>query len=255
VPELEAAGEVVLRCMQIAHGSHGNYALFRRRVARQIARMELYFSPFSCSFAAHVACLEAGLAPNLQHVARGTKRLDDGRDYLAIAPQGNVPALALDDGAVLTESAAVLQWIADRAPEKNLAPRAGTLERYRLVQWINFVTSEIHKKHLWMIFSSKTPPAVKTWARENAAASFGFVAAHLAENDYLLGDRFSVADAYLFWALLVAPFGGLSLEPWPSLGAYVKRMLARPSVQAAIKFDRPLYEKEAATGTAPTAAP
>jgi glutathione S-transferase len=232
--------------MRILHRSHGKYELFDQVGASHALDMDLYISPLSCSFAAHVACLEAGVPFTLHRVDRKTKRLDDGRDYRAVAPQAIVPAVSLDDGAILTESAAVLQYIADRVPEKELAPRWGTAERYRLVEWLNFITTELHKKHLWMIFSTRTPEPVKSWAKSSAASALSHVAARLDAHDFLLGDRFTVADAYLFWALLVAPHGGLSIDAYPSLVAYCDRIRARPSVKAALAHEYPLYMKEAA---------
>ncbi len=213
--------------------------------------MDLYISPMSCSLAVHIACLEAGLAPALHRVDRKTKTLDDGRDYRTIAPQGNVPVIALPEGGVLSESVAVLQYIADRAPAKQLAPAAGTTERYQLQEWLNFVTTELHKKLLWMVFSSKTPPELKAWARANAASTLDHTARQLTAHEYLVGDRFTVADAYMFWGLLVAPHGGISLDAHPALTAYVARIQQRPSVQAALAHDYPLYSKEAAAGGAP----
>ena len=162
-----------------------------------------------------------------------------------------MPVIALPEGGILSESAAVLQYIADRAPARELAPAAGTLDRYRLAEWLNFVTSEVHKKLLWMVFSSKTTPELKAWARANATPTLDHAARHLAAHDYLVGDRFTVADTYLFWALLIAPHGGISLDAHPALGAYVARIRQRPSVQAALAHDYPLYAQEAAAGAAP----
>lgn len=216
--------------------------------------MDLYISPMSCSLAAHITCLEAGVTPVLHRVDRATKLLDDGRDYRTIAPQGTVPVISLPDGGVLSESVAVLQYLADRAPASQLAPAAGTLERYRLQEWLNFVTTELHKKLLWMVFSSKTTPELKTWARGNATPTLDHIARHLAGHDHLVGDRFTVADAYLFWGLLIAPHGGISLDAHPGLGAYVARIQQRPAVQAALAHDYPLYAQEAAAHSASRAA-
>ncbi len=211
--------------------------------------MDLFISPLSCSFAVHVACLEAGVAFKLRRVDRKTKRLEDGSDYRAIAPQAIVPAIRLPDGGVLTETAAVLQYIADLAPAKSLAPRWGTPERYRLIEWIHFVSTELHKKHLFMVFSSKTPDAVKAFASTTAAPPLAYVARHLddAASPYLLGKDFTVADAYLFWALLVAPYGGIKIDAYPSLVAYVDRIRERPSVKEALRVEYPLYVAEMGT--------
>lgn len=208
--------------------------------------MDLYISPMSCSIAAHIACIEANLSPDLHRVDRTTKLLSDGRDYRAIHPLGTVPVISLHDGSLLSETAAVLQYIADLAPASLLAPPPGTLERYRLQEWLNFVTTELHKKLLWNVFSANTTPELKVWARASATATLDHVARHLASHDYLVGDGFTVADAYMFWGLLVAPHGGISLDAHPALSAYVARIQQRPSVQAALAHDYPLYTKEAA---------
>jgi glutathione S-transferase len=240
--------------MHIFHRFHGNYALVRFIGASQSSAMELFILPMSCSFAAHVACLEAGVTPVLRRVARESKLLDDGTAYAQLAPKTNVPAIRTDDGCVLTESSAVLQYIADLAPERQLAPPAGSRERYRLAEWLNFVATEVHKKHIWAIFSSKTSPEHKEWARVNAAPMLGFVERHLTGREFLLGERFTVADAYLWWALFIAPFGKLSLDAYPSLRAYVDRIRARPSVVAALAHDVPLFQAESAGNAATVAA-
>jgi glutathione S-transferase len=213
--------------------------------------MDLYISPMSCSFAVYLACLEAGITPATHRVDRKTKLLDDGRDYRAISPLATVPVISLPDGSLLAESSAILQYIADLVPEQQLAPPAGTLERYRLMQWLNFITTELHKKLLWNVFSSKTTPELKTWARANATATLDHIARRLTEHEFLVGDRFTVADAYMFWGLLVAPHGGISLDAHPALKAYVARIQQRPTVQSALAFDYPLYMKESTPAARP----
>ncbi len=207
--------------------------------------MDLYISPLSGSFPAHVACLEAGVPVKLHRVDRKTKLLEDGRDYRAIAAQGIVPAIGLPDGSVLTEISAILPYVADRAPESDLAPRWGTPERYRLMEWLAFVATELHKKHLWVLFSSQTPDAAKAFAVSTASAPLAYAAAHLEEREYLLGEHFTVADAYLFWALFVAPYGGLELGAYPALVRYVARLQTRSSIQAALAIEVPLYRRGA----------
>lgn len=202
--------------------------------------------PFTCSFAAHVACLEASVPHTLRYVDRKTKRLDDGSDYLALTPKAAVPALALSDGTLLTESTAVLQYVADLAPESGLAPRAGTRGRYQLMEWLNFITTELHKKHVWMIFSTKTTPEMKDWARESIPLALSIVARHLDTHEFVLGDQFTVADAYLYWVLFVAPHGGVPLDAWPSLVAYSARIRERPSVARAISLEAPLFARQQA---------
>jgi glutathione S-transferase len=212
--------------------------------------MDLYISPMSCSFAVQIVCNEAGLTPTIHVVERKTKTYDGGRDYFALAPKGVVPAITLPDGALLTESVAVLQYLADQRPELGLAPPAGTLDRYRLIEWLNFITTELHKKHLWMIYSSKTTPELKAWSRANASGALAFVERSLTGRDYLVGDRFTVADAYMFWGLLIAPNGGIPLDAYPALTAYVARIQQRPAVQAALAHDFPLYKREVAASAA-----
>lgn len=207
--------------------------------------MKLYISPMSCSLTAHIAALETGLAVELVRVDRKTKRLDDGSDFREIAPKAVVPVLALPDGDMLTESVAILQWIADQAPDAGLAPAWGTPERYRLIEWLNFVTTELHKKHAWTIFSSKTTPELKAWSREHAGATLEHVERHLATRSYLVADRYTVADIYLAWTLLVLPHGGVSLDAYPALRAYVARIQERPAVQRALAIELPMYRREA----------
>ena len=217
---------------------------FHRLGKRTMDGMDLFATPMSCSFALHVACLEAGVPFTLRWVARADKRLEDGRDYLAVAPKGAVPSLRLDDGLMLTETAAVLQWVADRAPERGLAPAWGSSERYQLIEWLNFVSSELHGKHLAPMFGRTVPDTVKVRARASIAQPLAFVAKALEGRDALVGDRFTVADAYLFWALFVAPYGGAPLDSWPTVTAYVERHRARASIKAALAVEGPRYLKE-----------
>jgi glutathione S-transferase len=208
--------------------------------------MDLYISPLSCSFAAHVACLEAGLPVTLHRVDRKTKLLDDGRDFRSIAPKAVVPVISLPDGDVLTESSAVLQYIADRVPGSNLAPAWGTAERYRVIEWLNFISTEVHKKHAWPLFSSKTTPELKAWSRANAGPTLEHADRHLAQRTFLVGEHFTIADSYLFWALLVLPHGGVPLDAYPALRAYVERIQPRPAVKQALAIEFPLYQREQA---------
>jgi glutathione S-transferase len=237
--------------MRFLHGSYGNNALVCEVVASECFGMDLYFSPLSGSFTVHVACLEARIAPTLHRVDRKTKLLPDGRAYSAVAPQAIVPAIGLPDGSVLTETTAILQYLADRAPATQLAPAWGTPERYRLIEWLAFVSTELHKKHLWPVFSSKTPDPVKEFGRASAKPALDHVARHLESREVLVGDHFTVADIYLVWALFVAPHGGISLNPHPALKAYVERHRARPSFATAFAVEVPLYTQEAAAGAAP----
>ena len=202
--------------------------------------MDLYISAMSCSFTVYAACLEAGITPTVHRVDRKTKLLDDGRDYRTISPLAIVPVISLPDGGVLSESSAVLQYVADLVPDKQLAPRPGTLERYRLMEWLNFTTTELHKKLLWNVFSSKTTPELKAFAVAAAPPPLAHVARHLAERDFLVGAQFTVADIYMFWVMLVAPHGGISLDAHPVLKKYVEPIHRRPSIGAALARDFPL---------------
>lgn len=206
--------------------------------------MDLFITPMSCSFTVHVASLEADIPVTLHQVDRASKRLPDGSDYRAIVPLGLVPALGLPDGTVLTECAAILQYIADRAPDKKLAPPPGSPERYRLMEALNFITTELHKKHVWPIFSTKPPIEAREWARANVTVPLAHAASKLETRDYLLGDAFTVADIYLFWVLFVLPHGNVSLETWPALTRYASRLRTRPSIRKALEVEGPLYAAE-----------
>jgi len=236
--------------MRGLHGFHGNYALLYEARASDSFGMDLYISPMSSSFAVHLACLEAGITPVLHLVDGKTKRLPDGRDYRQIVPTGIVPSVSLPDGGVLTELTAVLPYVADQAPEKKLAPRPDSAERYRLTEWLAFIATELHKKHLQPVFGTNVATGAAEWSRANVDPMFAHVARRLDQHEYLM-DAFSVADCYLFWALFVAPHGGLSLNAFPALKEYVERIRARPSVTAALAIEVPLYTAAAAAGTVP----
>lgn len=195
--------------------------------------MKLYFSPAACSFSPHIALREAGLDFELVKVDLKTHKLvADGSDFAQINPKGYVPVLQLDDGSVLTEGPAIVQYIADRKPEAGLAPQAGTFERYRLQEWLGYINSEIHKG-FGPLFNPKTPDETKATTRENLSRRLAYVADHLAKNDYLLGKQFSVADGYLFTVLNWGQWTGVDIAQWPALAAFQERVGSRPSVQAA----------------------
>jgi glutathione S-transferase len=198
--------------------------------------MKLYFSPGACSLSPHIALREAGVRFELVQAALKTHTLADGSDYYAIAPKGQVPMLELDDGMRLTEGPAIVQYIADHAPGCGLAPDAGTPARYRLQEWLNFVTAELHKG-----FSPLFNPEMPQQAKEIFAAKlkdrFGYVDQQLEGKDYLLGAQFSVADAYLFTVSNWATPTGLDLSSFKNLEAFRTRMQARPAVQDALKAE------------------
>lgn len=191
--------------------------------------MKLYYSPSACSLSPHIALREAGLDFQLVRVNLASHTLPDGSDFSRINPKGYVPVLALDDGTFLTEGTAIVQYIADLKPETGLAPKTGSLERYRLQEWLGFINSEIHKGFS-PLFRSTTPEDYKTTIRESLAKRFDYLAKHLEQNDFLMGQQFSVADGYLFTVLNWGQWTGIDLSPWPALVAFQKRVGERPSV-------------------------
>jgi glutathione S-transferase len=206
--------------------------------------MKLYYTPMTCSLATNIACREAGLGVEMLRVELQSKRIEGGGELTAVNAMGQVPTIVMDDGRMLTENAAVLTYVADCAADKGLAPPAGSFERYELTRWLGFVGTEIHKKGMALIFDPTTPEAVKSFARAAIAKPLGVAEAHLAGREFLLGAMFTVADAYLFWALTIAPFGGVPLDAYPSLRAYQKRIYARPAVRAAVDQERVERERD-----------
>ncbi len=194
--------------------------------------MKLYYSPGACSFSPHIALREAGLDFELVRVDLGTHKLADGSDFSRINPKGYVPVLELDNGLRLTEGPAIVQYIADLKPESGLAPKAGSFARYQLQEWLGFINSEIHKG-FGPLFNPKTPEEYKAIARQNLANRLGYVAEHLAKNDYLMGKQFTVADGYLFTVLNWGQWTGIDIKQWPSLVAFQERIASRPGVRAA----------------------
>lgn len=198
--------------------------------------MKLYFSPGACSLASHIALAEAGLDYQLERVDLRTHKTENGADYYGINPKGYVPCLGLKDGQTLTEVGAILQFIGDQKPTSNLVPAAGSFERYRLQEWLAFISSEIHKTFS-PLFNPATPDQVKAAGLEKLGKRFEYVDAQLAGKSYLLGEHFSVADAYLFVMLRWASKIGPSLESYPSLSAWKDRVAARPGVTRALETE------------------
>jgi glutathione S-transferase len=198
--------------------------------------MKLYFSPGACSLASHIALLEAGLAFTLEKVDLRSKQTADGRDFTTINPKGYVPALEMNDGNVLTEGPAILQFVADLASDRQLAPANGTLERYRLVEWLNFISTELHK-NFTPLFRPTSTEDMKEAARTNLRNRLGWIATRLEGVDFLTGSQFTVADAYLFTVLGWAERVQFDLSPWPLLTAYAQRIATRPSVQQALRAE------------------
>ena len=198
--------------------------------------MKLYYSPGACSLSPHIAMHEAGLA--FEPVLASTKshKLQDGTDYYGINPLGYVPMLELDDGTRLREGPAIVQYIADLAPTKNLAPAAGTMQRYRLQEWLTFIGTEIHKGFS-PLFNPAMPEEAKNIAKEKLASRFKWLESELAGKQYLMGDTFTVADAYLFTVLRWSGRVKLDLSPYKNVTAYMARVEARPKVQEAMKAE------------------
>jgi glutathione S-transferase len=198
--------------------------------------MKLYYSPGACSLSPHIVAREAGIPIQLEKYDYMTKKTAGGADYLKINPKGYVPALELDNGEVLTEGPAIVQYLADRNPKSGLAPEWGSPERYRLQEWLNFISTELHKSFS-PFFNPKTPDATKDILRELIGRRFALVDKALQGKSYLMGEKFSAADAYLFWALNAANFLKIDLSPYANLGAFMKRVAARPKVQEALKAE------------------
>lgn len=198
--------------------------------------MKLYYAPGTCALSPHIVLSELGLPHELMKVSTKTKKMEDGGDYWQINPKGYVPTLELDDGQRLTEGPAIVQYLADKVPAAKLAPPNGTMERYRLQEWLNFVTSEIHKQFAPMFNPAITEEA-KEAQRVKLSGRFDWINKQLDGKDYLMGSQFSVADAYLFTVLRWAAPMQIDLARWPALAAYFARVAARPQVQAAMKAE------------------
>ena len=196
--------------------------------------MKLYYSPGACSLSPHIVLNEAGLAADLVKVDLRTHKLDGCDDYHGVHVKGYVPLLELDDGQRLSEGPAIVQYLADRKPSSGLAPANGTMERYRLQEWLNFITSELHKQYS-PLFDSTAPAEWKDKLRAKLSKRFDWLTTQLEGKEYLMGSRFTVADAYLFTVLRWSRGVHLDLGNWPVLQAYVERVAARPQVQAALK--------------------
>ena len=195
--------------------------------------MKLYFSPGACSLSPHIVLLEAGLDFSAERVDLREKKTAAGEDFRAINPKGYVPALALDDGTLLTEGAAIVQYLADLAPGAGLLPPVGEVARYKVIGWLNYISAELHK-NFGPLFNPAATEDMTAHARKMLALRLEYLAAQLAGRDYL-ETRFSVADAYLFTVLGWADVVKLSLADWPVLGEYRARVAARPAVQQALR--------------------
>jgi glutathione S-transferase len=195
--------------------------------------MKLYYMPSACSQASNIALREAGLKFELVKVDRHTKKAADGLDFNLVNPKGYVPALTVDSGETLTENVTVLQYIADQSPAAKLAPPFGTMERYRLMEWLSFINSEVHKSFTPM-FHKDAGEAVREYALGVLNKRLDYVQRALGSRTFLMGEQFTVADCYLFTVLSWAPFVKLDLGKWPELKRYVDRIHARPHVIEAL---------------------
>jgi glutathione S-transferase len=198
--------------------------------------MKLYYLKGACSLASYISLCETGMKFEATPIDRATKKTGDGEDFNQVNSKGYAPALRLDNGQVLTENVAVLQYIADLKPEAKLAPPAGTLERYRLVEWLGFLSSEIHK-NISPLFVPTNPEEVKSFGRANLARRLDWLENNLGARSYLMGEQFTVADAYLF--VILGWFGrvGIDLGKWPKLQALHQRVGARPAVDQALRAE------------------
>lgn len=206
--------------------------------------MKLYYYPGACSLAPHIVLRELGLDFVLDRVDLAGKTTQDGTDFLSINAKGQVPALALDDGSVLSEVPVIVQYLADRQPHAELAPAAGTFARYRLQEWLNFITAEVHKGFS-PLFRADLPEPSKQYATENIARRFDYLDAHLAGNEFLLDDRFGVADSYAFAIVNWSNPFGIDLSPWANLRRYMDRIAARPSVRDSLQAEGLTYVRAA----------
>ena len=207
--------------------------------------MKLYYSPGACSLSPHIVAHELGLAIEVEKVDNKAKRTASGRDFWQINPKGYVPALELDDGEVLTEGPAIVQYLADRSPQAGLAPANGTLARARLQEMLGYINSEIHKSYS-PLFKPDTPEQTRSERLAYLQRRYEFIERVLAKQDWLVGDRFTVADAYLFTVTRWADGVKLDLSAFPALQAFQKRVAARPGVQAALAAEGLVTHKAAA---------
>lgn len=198
------------------------------------ASMKLYYLAGACSLASYIALTEAGLKFEAAAIDRKSRKTADGEELNRLNPKGYVPILRLDNGEILTENVAVLQYIADRNPTSKLAPAAGTLERYRLMEWLSFINSEVHK-NFGPLFHPSLGEEVKKYARDNLDKRLGWLDGALGSKNFLMGETFTVADAYLFVVLSWTKHLHMDLGQWPNLKRLHDRVAARPSVVAALK--------------------
>jgi glutathione S-transferase len=198
--------------------------------------MKLYYSPGACSLSPHIVASEAGISLELEKVDLAGHKTESGQDFTAVNPKGYVPTLRLDDGSILTEGPAIVQYLADQKPATGLAPAAGTMERYRLQEWLTFIGTELHKS-FGTLFNKASSDDAKQMSKTNIAKRLGYLNDQLANRQFLLGGNFTVADAYAFTIVNWTNFVGIDLKPYPSVAAYMARVGARPKVQETLKAE------------------
>ena len=198
--------------------------------------MKLYFKPGACSLSPHIVLRELGFPFDLERVDTKAGKTATGQDFSSINPKGYVPTLQLDEGAVLTEGSAIVQYLADRKPEGQLLPPPGSLERYRVQEWLNYIATELHKGFGGPLFANASDDT-KRQIREAYGKKLDFLSRHLKDRKFLLGERFTVADAYLFTVLSWSKGRGIEFERWPVLKQYFDRIVARPAVRAAMQAE------------------
>ena len=198
--------------------------------------MKLYYTPGACSLSPHIVVSEAGLPVELEQVNLAEHKTATGQDYMAVNPKGYVPALRLDDGSILTEGPAIVQYLADQKPASGLAPAAGTMDRYRLQEWLTFIGTELHKSFS-PLFNKASSDDVKNTAKASINKRLAWLNDQLAGRQYLMGGKFTVADAYAFTIVNWTNFVGIDLKDYPNLGAYMARVGGRPKVHEALKAE------------------
>ena len=198
--------------------------------------MKLYYSPGACSLSPHIVASEAGITLELEKVDLASHKTETGQDFTTINPKGYVPTLRLDDGSILTEGPAIVQYLADQKPAAGLAPAAGTMERYRLQEWLTFIGTELHKS-FGTLFNKASGDDAKQMVKVNIAKRLSYLNDQLANRQFLLGGNFTVADAYAFTIVNWTNFVGIDLKPYPNVGAYMARVGARPKVQETLKAE------------------
>lgn len=202
--------------------------------------MKLYYARGTCSLAPHIVLHELGVPFDTEAVNHREKKTASGGDYRAINPKGYVPTLQLDDGEYLSEAAVVLQYLADRRPELGLIPPANSMQRYRVLEWLQFIATELHKSYS-PLFNPTAPEEYKEIARQKIIERLQFIDPLLSRQDYLMGSHFTVADAYLFVVVRWSPTVGIDLAPVPHIAAFQLRVLERPAVQAALRAEGLLH--------------